>query len=174
MAFDINGNFIVGNTTFETRMNVRVIDYGEYLPEIESSSPMIFYMPVKITSILNWMERNLHVEFEKEEDEEKLFYFLTEYIYLAKLRNKELGREEYPIVTKSLQKLKDHLIFLGKYKKNEDDEINVFKPKYRKEYKPSENNNSNNKNKELHLYDSFTSMNNLIEESTPYDNIELE
>jgi hypothetical protein len=87
--FDNNGDFIVGNTTLETSYDVTVGDYGVPLPEVHSTSPMIYPMGVKVKTIINWIERGLHVDFVNQKDKENVMYFVLEYNSYSKSVNEK-------------------------------------------------------------------------------------
>jgi hypothetical protein len=89
MGFDAQGIFKVGNTTLKTLMRVRIPDYGYDLPEINASSPMIMPIMARVKYIINWLERDIRVDFVNGmKDAQKLMFFLLEYNLYAAEANK--------------------------------------------------------------------------------------
>lgn len=87
MGFNSNGDFIVGNTTLDSLITVTVDDYVADLPEVHSSGPIITPMSIEVRTIINWIERGLHVQFTNNKDAEKLLFFVMEYNKYAEQAN---------------------------------------------------------------------------------------
>jgi hypothetical protein len=85
----MSGEFAVGNLNLSSLMKVEIPEYGHDLPEIHSSSPIIYPLAIPISIIINWLERGIGVVFvNKDEDIPRLLVFVTEYNLFASEENK--------------------------------------------------------------------------------------
>ena len=96
-TFDSDGNFCVGNTTLDTMFKVSVMDYGVSLPEVHATGPLITPQSVRVSAIINWIERGLCVDFVSKSDEEKVLYFVLAYNKYAKEVNNEAQSVKYKL-----------------------------------------------------------------------------
>jgi hypothetical protein len=103
MEITSKGDFKVGNTTLSTPILIRIIEYGHELPEIHSSSPVSVPMYVPVAHIINWLERDIGVEFCDKKDMERVFFFLLEYNRFAQDTNKKIDdiEKHYKVAMKA-------------------------------------------------------------------------
>jgi hypothetical protein len=134
MELTKEGKLKVGNTTFSSLFRIRIPEYGYELPEIHSSSPIIMPMYNSTANIMNWLEREIYIEFCNKEDAERVFFFIMEYNRFAESENKKIDNldEQYKIASKAqmrLFKIIDYKHYIEK--KKADEEIpfkrNLFK-----------------------------------------------
>jgi hypothetical protein len=113
MEITSEGDFKVGNTTLSTPVLIRITEYGHELPEIHSSSPIPIPMYASVANILNWLERDIGIEFCDKKDMERLFFFVMEYNQFAQEQNKKINDIEkyYKIATKAQKNLYRSLDF---------------------------------------------------------------
>lgn len=104
--FDSKGNFCVGEVYIDSTFDITVADYEVALPEIHSFGPMISPQPIRVSVIINWIERGLHVEFQKRSDEEAVLFFVMEYNKYAKYVNDADGKVTYKLAVASERWLK--------------------------------------------------------------------
>lgn len=84
-------DFRVGNTSFDSHFFVTISDYGVPLPECHSTGPINTPINLPLTTIVNMVERGVHVHPKDDIDSEKIFFFLKEYNRVAKQLNDNAG-----------------------------------------------------------------------------------
>jgi hypothetical protein len=129
MEFTKEGKLKVGNTTFSSIFQIRIPEYGQELPEIHSSSPIIMPMYNSVANIMNWLEREIYIEFCNKEDAEKVFFFIIEYNRFAVSENKKIDNieEQYKIASKAQDRLTAILDYRHYIEKKKADEEIPFK-----------------------------------------------
>jgi hypothetical protein len=107
MKITNEGDFKVGNTKLSTPILIRIPEYGHELPEIHSSSPISLPMYAAVAHIINWLERDIGVEFCNPKDMERVLFFLLEYNRFAQEANKKIDdiEQQYKIVMKAQSNL---------------------------------------------------------------------
>jgi hypothetical protein len=107
MDFTKDGKLKVGNTTLSSLVKITVPDYDWELPEIHSSSPITIPMYNSVSSIINWLERGINIDFCNKEDADKVFFFVLEYNRFAEKENKKIDNidDQYKLVYKAQEKL---------------------------------------------------------------------
>lgn len=130
MNFNNNGDFIVGKTTLDTRFKVRVLTYEVSLPEINSYGPIATPVSVSVSTIINWLERGIILDFSNIKEEESVYYFLLEYNKYANQINNEEKREVLKLSVKALEFLRKDL----KYELPKIDKPSTINPFAKKKF----------------------------------------
>lgn len=123
-------DFKVGNTSFNTHFMITIPDYGEPVPECNTTAPIIYPANVALWKIVNMIERGLHVQFEDKKAPEKIYFFLTEYNRVAAEINNRSEQVLNPIASKAEEyfrlKLNYQAAVEDKARKIEEEQTNPF------------------------------------------------
>jgi hypothetical protein len=117
----------VGNTTIKSPFFIKILDYGVELPEIHSVSPVISFINIQLSAIVNWIERGLTVVFQNPDDEAKVYFYILEYNRLARETNEEVGHEVFKLAYKTEELTKSRLDTTLRGQDFEANERNPFK-----------------------------------------------
>ena len=94
--------FKLGDTTFDSMFSINLpYNYGESVPECHSHCPIPYYFMQPLYNIVNMINRGLKVQFENEDETERVYLFLVEYNRVARNYNKQLGEEVNPIASEA-------------------------------------------------------------------------
>lgn len=128
----VTSEFKVGDFHHNYCVPITVPDYGVSIPECHSTGPIGSPVYLEVYKVVNMIQRGIHVQFTRKDDDVKLYYFIHSWNKIANEINKQAGETLNAVATETenylLEKVRYKITIEEKESGEDNSESENFNP----------------------------------------------